>query len=153
MEDGAAALRHPADQRPARDLVLGDQAHRPLAVQHHDVDPADVVGDEHGRARQRRAGTAQAQAEDPQQACGPGFAQSMLEASATESQASAQRRHQQQHQRQVDQQVPQQKRHPIEIAQRAREPVGAGMLDTSVGRRHGHAFTIADNPARCAATD
>src|SRR5690606_39199301 len=39
MEDGVGPLRHPADQRPAADLALGDEAHHSLAVQGDDVEP------------------------------------------------------------------------------------------------------------------
>ena len=53
--DRFAARGEPADQRPAADLALGDEAHHALAVQRDDVDPADVVGDEQRRARQRHA--------------------------------------------------------------------------------------------------
>ncbi|EEF93455.1 hypothetical protein CATMIT_01915, partial [Catenibacterium mitsuokai DSM 15897] len=51
MEDGVAARGQPADHRPAGDFALGDETHHALAVQDLDVDPADVVGDEQGRAR------------------------------------------------------------------------------------------------------
>ena len=39
MEDRACLRREPADERPVRDLTLGDEAHRPLAVHELDVEP------------------------------------------------------------------------------------------------------------------
>ncbi len=71
MEDRAAARSHPADQRPAGDLCLGDEAGGALRMEQFDVQPRGVVGHEQHGIGQGRAETPAAEAEHAQQHGGP----------------------------------------------------------------------------------
>src|SRR3546814_13036150 len=53
--DGFGTRGQPAKQRPTSDLGLGDEAHHVLAVQQHDIEPVDVIGDEQHAAGQWRS--------------------------------------------------------------------------------------------------
>jgi len=46
QEDRVVLRRQPADQRPAPDLFLGNEGRRQHGVDHVDVDPGNVVGDQ-----------------------------------------------------------------------------------------------------------
>jgi len=46
QEDRVVLCRQPADQRPAPDLFLGNEGRRQHGVDHVDVDPGNVVGDQ-----------------------------------------------------------------------------------------------------------
>ena len=120
--DGFAHGREPADHRPAGDFALGDEAHHPVAVQRGDINPADVVGDEHHRAGQRRADAAHAETEDPQQAALPPADHAVTEAVIADTNATERRRHQDQGDRQMHQRMPRQHRRTHGITQ---QPGGA----------------------------
>ena len=106
MEDRFRAPGHPADHRPGLDFALGDEAHHPLAVQHHDVGPADMVGDEQHRAWQWRADAMQSKAEHAHQSRRPGADQAVFEPLAARDQLAGERRDQQDRHRQCDQYMP-----------------------------------------------
>jgi len=46
QENRIVARRQPADQRPATDLFLGNEGRRQGRIDHVDVDPGDVIGDQ-----------------------------------------------------------------------------------------------------------
>lgn len=46
QENGVVARGEPADKRPAADLCLGDEGRRAQRVDHEDIEPGDMVGDD-----------------------------------------------------------------------------------------------------------
>jgi hypothetical protein len=54
-EDRALQPGEIAEERPGRDLRLGDEGERREGAEHHDVHPRDVVGHEERRAVRRSA--------------------------------------------------------------------------------------------------
>jgi hypothetical protein len=52
-EHRARAADHARNHGPARDLGLGHEAHGQVRVQHEDVEPRDVIGDEQHVAAHR----------------------------------------------------------------------------------------------------
>jgi len=53
-EQRAGALAEPPDDRPVENVVLGDEHRRADGENRHDVEPRDVIGDEHAPRRQAR---------------------------------------------------------------------------------------------------
>jgi hypothetical protein len=117
--DGAGMADNGADQRPAFDFGLGHERHPAQAVQYADVNPADVVGHEQHRARQRRAEAAYAQTEDAHQDARPESGCPLINAFAIDAEAAEHRAEQQQHDRQADQGMHQQQRNAVEVAEQS----------------------------------
>ena len=120
--DRAGARGEPADEWPALDLGLGDEAHHVLAVHQLDIHPRDVVGDEQRRTRQRFADAADAQTEAAQKRAGPPARRTMVEPLAANGQAPRERIEHRERQRHRDQDMQEQQRRTQQIAQRA-QPV------------------------------
>ena len=72
-EQRAGAADQPADHRPARELRLGDEAHRLHRIERDDVEPRDMIGDDQNVAARvrERSGQPCVDAEHAQQTTRP----------------------------------------------------------------------------------